>query len=222
MDSRGQPCRFAGRLMTLIPACISLVVAFKFMKLAAPLGLGAVVGQAVLDPGHPGDPGRRGQHHAADLVHDRLRTVQHRPAPDGPRGRRDVPRHHRRLTRSLRRPPSRLRANPVIVAVTGSRPRGCDSHGVEPGPPPWTVRGPRHLTAAPGRPQGPSPLDRRRLPGPCRAGAAPKARLPRKFGTWRKLWGQIRRLSFRQVPMFRQKLNRHTGHMLIYSQKSGK
>jgi aspartate-alanine antiporter len=40
----------AGVLMTLIPATISLIVAFKFMKLPAPLGLGSVAGQQCSTP----------------------------------------------------------------------------------------------------------------------------------------------------------------------------
>jgi putative transport protein len=40
----------AGICMTLIPATISLIVAFKFMKLPAPLGLGSVAGQQCSTP----------------------------------------------------------------------------------------------------------------------------------------------------------------------------
>ncbi|WP_106397386.1 aspartate-alanine antiporter [Actinocorallia populi] len=40
----------AGVLMTLIPACISLVVAWKLMKLPAPLALGSVAGQQCSTP----------------------------------------------------------------------------------------------------------------------------------------------------------------------------
>ncbi|ADD43495.1 aspartate-alanine antiporter [Stackebrandtia nassauensis] len=41
----------AGVLMTLVPACISLFVAWKIMKLPAPLALGSVTGQQCSTPG---------------------------------------------------------------------------------------------------------------------------------------------------------------------------
>ncbi|MEU8899501.1 aspartate-alanine antiporter [Nocardia sp. NPDC048505] len=41
----------AGVLMTAVPACISLVVAWKIMKLPAPLALGAITGQQCSTPG---------------------------------------------------------------------------------------------------------------------------------------------------------------------------
>ncbi|MFD3507305.1 aspartate-alanine antiporter [Nocardia sp. NPDC058666] len=41
----------AGVLMTAIPACISLLVAWKIMKLPAPLALGAITGQQCSTPG---------------------------------------------------------------------------------------------------------------------------------------------------------------------------
>jgi putative transport protein len=46
----GASLPIAGILMTLIPACISLFVAFKLFKLPAPLGLGAVAGQQCSTP----------------------------------------------------------------------------------------------------------------------------------------------------------------------------
>ncbi|MGW0249629.1 aspartate-alanine antiporter [Nocardia goodfellowii] len=41
----------AGVLMTAVPACVSLLVAWKFMKLPAPLALGAITGQQCSTPG---------------------------------------------------------------------------------------------------------------------------------------------------------------------------
>lgn len=46
----GASLPLTGLLMTLIPATISLIVAFKFMKLPAPLGLGSVAGQQCSTP----------------------------------------------------------------------------------------------------------------------------------------------------------------------------
>ena len=46
----GASLPIAGILMTLIPACISLFLAFKLLKLPAPLGLGAVAGQQCSTP----------------------------------------------------------------------------------------------------------------------------------------------------------------------------
>jgi putative transport protein len=50
VEKYGASLPIAGLLMTLIPATISLVVAFKFMKLPAPLGLGSVAGQQCSTP----------------------------------------------------------------------------------------------------------------------------------------------------------------------------
>jgi putative transport protein len=50
VEKYGASLPIAGLLMTLIPALISLTVAFKFMKLPAPLGLGAVAGQQCSTP----------------------------------------------------------------------------------------------------------------------------------------------------------------------------
>jgi putative transport protein len=50
VEKYGASLPIAGLLMTLIPAMISLVVAFKFMKLPAPLGLGSVAGQQCSTP----------------------------------------------------------------------------------------------------------------------------------------------------------------------------
>jgi aspartate-alanine antiporter len=50
IEKYGASLPLAGICMTLIPACISLFVAFKLMKLPAPLGLGAVAGQQCSTP----------------------------------------------------------------------------------------------------------------------------------------------------------------------------
>jgi aspartate-alanine antiporter len=50
IEKYGASLPIAGVLMTLIPACISLFVAFKLMKLPAPLGLGSVAGQQCSTP----------------------------------------------------------------------------------------------------------------------------------------------------------------------------
>jgi len=50
VEKYGVSLVIAGILMTLIPATISLIVAFKFMKLPAPLGLGSVAGQQCSTP----------------------------------------------------------------------------------------------------------------------------------------------------------------------------
>ncbi len=50
INKYGASLPLTGLLMTLIPATISLIVAFKFMKLPAPLGLGAVAGQQCSTP----------------------------------------------------------------------------------------------------------------------------------------------------------------------------
>lgn len=50
IEKYGASLPLAGICMTLIPACISLFVAFKFMKLPVPLGLGAVAGQQCSTP----------------------------------------------------------------------------------------------------------------------------------------------------------------------------
>lgn len=47
----GAALPIAGVLMTLVPACISLFVAWKIMKLPAPLALGSVTGQQCSTPG---------------------------------------------------------------------------------------------------------------------------------------------------------------------------
>lgn len=46
----GVSLAFAGLLMTLIPACVSMFVAWKVMKLPAPLALGSVAGQQCSTP----------------------------------------------------------------------------------------------------------------------------------------------------------------------------
>jgi putative transport protein len=50
VEKYGASLVIAGIAMTLIPATISLIVAFKFMKLPAPLGLGSVAGQQCSTP----------------------------------------------------------------------------------------------------------------------------------------------------------------------------
>jgi putative transport protein len=60
----------AGILMTLIPACISLIVAFKFMKLPAPLGLGSVAGQQCSTPASTAIQGVAGN--ATPLISDTI------------------------------------------------------------------------------------------------------------------------------------------------------
>ncbi len=50
VEKYGASLPIAGVLMTLIPACISLFVAFKLLKLPAPLGLGSVAGQQCSTP----------------------------------------------------------------------------------------------------------------------------------------------------------------------------
>jgi putative transport protein len=50
INKYGASLPLTGLLMTLIPACISLFVAFKLMKLPAPLALGSVAGQQCSTP----------------------------------------------------------------------------------------------------------------------------------------------------------------------------